>query len=436
MQGKATLILTDKDTGRVVEQIEEHNMVTNALNRIFTLPPTLVYSNETRDFFKGYLPMYQNLLKGIILFGENVPELADNIKLGDKYNILATAGDGYSGEDAMRGSFNENQSCEIENGYRFVWDFAPEKAVGTIKCLALTHRFTGNRGNLLLAGDQSSFLITPTDLSTTGYTSYFTTLFKVSGTTFLQQGKNTFYSYYVYNKTIKIMKHRINDSSALKICDNLSPVLENETVITLNLNAGSSSTTILYDPSVSKLYIVERAAVSIKSVHYYKFRYAIVNPFTCESEYETDWITTGALFESNTYEAVIFGGKFYSFGPDNTISVCSLSGALEKKIDPGITNFYHFLVYEGKLAVECKLAANGRKCIYVLENPKNLIHQPEYAYRIIDSNEIHYPYCYAYYSSAVYVMFRTDYLATINNLSAPLEKTDQHALQIRYEITN
>ena len=50
------------------------------------------------------------------------------------------------------------------------------------------------------------------------------------------------------------------------------------------------------------------------------------------------------------------------------------------------------------------------------------------------------PYCLASYNAnttgIVYIMLRTDYLATINNLASPLEKTDQHALQVRYEITN
>ena len=140
MHGKATLILTDKDTGRVVEQIEEHNMVTNALNSIFTIPPQIAFDGSSRRIFGGYLPMYQNILKGLVLFGDTIPENADDYMLGGKYSVLATAGDEYSGTDAMRGSFNASSSGEIENGYRFVWDFAPEKAVGTIKALSLTNR--------------------------------------------------------------------------------------------------------------------------------------------------------------------------------------------------------------------------------------------------------------------------------------------------------
>lgn len=435
MHGKATLILTDKDTGRVVKQIEEHNMVTNALNRIFTLPPVLAYHSESRRFFNGFLPMYQNLLKGIILFGENVPELADNIIAGDKYSIIATAGDEYAGADAMRGSFNANQSCEIENGYRFVWDFAPEKAVGTIKCISLTHRLMGNRGDLRCAGAPSYFIINPSDLSDSNYNTD-ALLFRGEGTTFLQKGKNTFYSYVVESKAVRILKYRVNDPLALKICDKLLPVLESETQISLNLNAGLTSTAFCFDPISEKIYAVESASAMVNGIAHYRMRYAIINPFTCVNEYETDWIITEAKYRMSSYKTAIFGGKYYSCGPDNIISVCSLSGALEKEIDAGITNFYNFCIFNGKVAAECKLNENGRRCLYELENPKNLIHQPEILQRIIESNEIRYPYCYVSYTNLVNIMFRTDYLATINNLSTPLEKTDRHALQIRYEITN
>lgn len=410
-------------------------MVTNALNRIFNLPPTLAYSSNSGHFFDGFLPMYQNLLKGIILFGENIPELADNVMVGDKYNILATAGDEYAGADAMRGSFNANQSCEIENGYRFVWDFAPEKAVGTIKCISLTHRLMGNRGDLRCAGAPSYFVINPSDLSDSSNNND-SILFSGEGTVFLQKGKNTFYSYVAESKAVRILKYRVNDPLALKICDDLQPVLESETRVSVNLNAGTTYTSFCYNPTYERLYLVESTSTTVNKVQYYKMRYARINPFTCENEYETDWITTGAKYRASSYKTAIFGGKYYSCGTDNIISVCSLSGALEKEIDAGITNFFNFCMFNGKVAAECKLNANGRRCLYVLDNPKTLIHQPDLAFRIIESNEIRFPYCYVSHTNKVYNMFRTDYLATINNLSSPLEKTDRHALQIRYEITD
>ena len=76
MHGKATLILTDKDTGRVVKQIEEHNMMTNALSNLFNLPPLIAYDTSSKYLFNGFLPMYNHALKGLVLFSENIPENA------------------------------------------------------------------------------------------------------------------------------------------------------------------------------------------------------------------------------------------------------------------------------------------------------------------------------------------------------------------------
>ena len=445
MHGKATLILTDKDTGRVVERREEQNMVTNALNSIFSLPPTLAYPSGSRHIFNGYLPMYNHLLKGLVLFGETLPENVYGYMPDGKYSILATAGDAYSGADAMRGSFNENQSCEIENGYRFVWDFAPEKAVGTIKCLALSHRYTGNRGNPALSGASSYYMIRPSDVSNSvNVNSFVTLLNNTSGRFFLQKGKNTFYSYSGGSTYIIIRKYRISDPLALKICDTLGPVLESETQIELGFNVNSSYSAVFYDPETERLFVSYLSYDTRNGASYWLMKYAIVNPITCEviSKVSDDWVDTEALYTSkNSSPSAVayFGGKIYFPSPNCKISVCALSGAVEKTIDLGLYELYDIVTLDGKLAADCKLASGGRRCIYFLDEPKAQILQAESPYYIqLASSEITAPYCYAapQSDSAVYIMFRTDYLATINNLASPLVKTDQHALQVRYEVTN
>ena len=431
MHGKATLILTDKDTGRIVEQIEEHNMVTNALNSIFTIPPQIAFDGSSRRIFGGYLPMYQNILKGLVLFSENVPENANDFMLGGKYPVLATAGDEYSGADTMRGSFNANSSGIIENGFRFVWDFAPEKAVGTIKCLSLTHRIHGNRGNLSIGGDGSYYMINPSDLSDNF--NNMVTLLSGTGTMFLQKGKNTFYSYVSEGTTMRILRYRIANPLELKICDTVSCVLEKDTQI--NLNIYTNSAQYFYDTKSERLYVIDISYETIKNESYYKFRYAKINPVTAEKELETDYILTGAPYNSTRYAAV-FDGKMYLLSPNYTISVCSLSGTLEKTINLGVAGFWGFVILDGKLAIDCKLTPSGRRCIRYLDGAKTETMQHQTPFMPLANDEIKLPYCIGASGGSVYLMFRTDYLATINNLSTPLNKTDQHALQVRYELTN
>lgn len=435
MHGKATLILTDKDTGRVVKQIEEHNMMTNALSNLFNLPPLIAYDTSSKYLFNGFLPMYNHALKGLVLFSENIPENAYDYMLGGKYEVLATAGEGYSGSDVMRGSFNSNQSCKIENGYRFVWDFAPEKAVGTIKCLSLTNRLLGNRGNLALSGADSAYMINPSDLSNGGYNSYVPILSGCSGTFFLQKGKGTFYSYDTGNSYIKIYKYTIPDPLALKICDKTTQTLESTTQVNLSFPSNSSYSENFYDPKSERLYVVYYDSVYVNDKQCFKFRYAKINPVTGEKETETDWITTSAPYY-HYCEIAIYDGKIYISDSTYNIYVCSLSGTLENTIKLGLNEFWGFFTLEGKLALDCRFTSSGRRCIYVLDEPKTTLMQHSSAYKPLATDEVTLPYCFATYSNAVYLMLRTDYLATINNLSTPLEKTDQHALQVRYEVTN
>ena len=431
MHGKATLILTDKDTGRVVEQIEEHNMVTNALNSIFSLPQIGAFYSSSRKVFNGYLPMYSNILKGLVLFDETIPENANDYMLGGKYSVLATAGDEYSGTDTMRGTFNASQSCEIENGYRFVWDFAPEKAVGTIKALSLTHRYLGNRGNLTLSGASSYYMVHSSDISNSSGNDSVSIL-SGAGRVFLQKGKGTFYSYSTATNAIKIMKYRIPNPLALKICDKTSGVLENETTISLAFSPTSTITS--YDPITQRLYAFYSTYQTVDGVRYLRLRYAKINPETFEKESETEYFTTGVPYTSSAKIAV-YDGKLYISASDLSIYICSLEGVVEKTINLGLYSLSSFLTIENKFAIECKLTSSGRTCIYILDEPKTQLTQYESSYIPIATNEVTLPYCLAYINTAVFLMFRTDYLATINNLATPLEKTDQHALQVRYEIT-
>ena len=436
MHGKATLILTDKDTGRVVEQREEHNLVTNALNSIFAQPPTLAYNGSSRHVFCGYLPMYANLLKGLILFGDTIPENAYDYMPDGKYSVLATAGTAYSGTDAMRGTLNENQSCEIENGYRFVWDFAPEKAIGTIRCLGLTSRFNGNRGNLALAGSASPYIMNPSDLESESYNNS-VQIVNGSGTFFLQKGRNTFYSVYAKSTNVaSIQKYKVADPLALKICDKTDAYLESETEITTANSVNSSRSVKFYDPITERLFLGYFDYYSQNNTNYYEFKYTLINPITCEIiSQSAEWIKTNAPWRTD-YCAGYYNGKLYLgiYGPK--IAVCSLSGTLERTIDPGLYSLYKFMLVDGKIACECKLAAGGRRCVYFIDEPKTQLVNDTINYVPIHTTELTAPYQYATISGTVYIMLRTDYLATINNLASPLVKTDQHALQVRYEITN
>lgn len=149
MKGRTTIILTDA-RGRQ-ERIQETNMVTGALDSLFNGSP---YGLASRGCYP-YLAQLGlagtnrddslNLAAGgLLLFGNTIEE--DEAHIFESFTnplIGCASNDAYSGDDQKRGSFNVTESGAITNGYRFVWDFATNQANGTIRCVSLSNARAG-----------------------------------------------------------------------------------------------------------------------------------------------------------------------------------------------------------------------------------------------------------------------------------------------------
>lgn len=140
LKGHAKIELKNEKTGKL-DVIEHDNMITNALNKQLTLIPLLTnISNINSEYF----PLNTNGMGGIVLFQEvlsndliNIPDEKDNPIIGYASN------DTNSGTDTRRGSRNLTESTKLDNGYRFVWDFTTSQANGQISALGLTHEGAG-----------------------------------------------------------------------------------------------------------------------------------------------------------------------------------------------------------------------------------------------------------------------------------------------------
>ena len=78
MKGKATLTLSEAATGKVVQRVEESNMVTNAISRLFNPPQEALIDTNWLEQMAAMLPMWKNILGGIILLGNTLEESKDN----------------------------------------------------------------------------------------------------------------------------------------------------------------------------------------------------------------------------------------------------------------------------------------------------------------------------------------------------------------------
>ena len=162
LKGRSTIQLFDAATGKKVLEQSDTNMVTNALDTIANMKDKMglfrwwikrysAGTNEVTDRltyspFMQMLPLYKRALGGILLWDANIPEDPSIMLPPNGVYELGHAGGPYGGADIFRGSYNENESCEISGGWRHVWDFDTDKANGMIKCLSLTSWHGGNIG--------------------------------------------------------------------------------------------------------------------------------------------------------------------------------------------------------------------------------------------------------------------------------------------------
>lgn len=146
IKGKSTIQLFDAVTNKEIKKVVNNNMVTNAINNMLNIPNDYLLDSSFKNLCDTVMPIQTSGLGGILLWDSTLPEDANLTLPPLGVNNVGYAGDAYSGANKYRGSYNTNESGAIPNGYRHVWDFATDRANGTIKSLSLTSRRGGNTG--------------------------------------------------------------------------------------------------------------------------------------------------------------------------------------------------------------------------------------------------------------------------------------------------
>lgn len=161
LKGKTIIELTDVNTGEV-ERYEDENMFTNALDEVFNRAPFFL-NNALLDRVRMVdpqeailTPIYDHALGGVLLFGQEIEEDADilyapheNEPIGIGSTTPVTAG-----EDTRIGTLNTIDSGRDGNTFRYVWDFGTSQAVGRITTVCLT----SDRGGQHFLEGKTAFL--------------------------------------------------------------------------------------------------------------------------------------------------------------------------------------------------------------------------------------------------------------------------------------
>lgn len=174
LKGKTTIILQDVKTGKI-DKIEKENMVTNAVARIWANN----FCNTLSPSDKRILPI-KNMFGGVMCFGQTLNEDANNIFPPDEGTnpLIAHAGDfaELTSPNPKLGMLDVQSSGEITNGYKWQWFFGQPQGVGTINACCLTSALGGNIGLTPVDDTYRHTLIPSMQTVATGQNSGFPTI--------------------------------------------------------------------------------------------------------------------------------------------------------------------------------------------------------------------------------------------------------------------
>lgn len=143
IKGKSVIELYNPNT-KIKQRYEDENIVTNAFKYLFGQN---IFAGANQDFMSNFLPLYKNGIGGIILFDSQIEENPNIVVAPNTVGCTGYAStNAYSGPDLSRGGMNTNETSLIDNGMKFVWDFATSQANGDIACVSLTHEKGGKVG--------------------------------------------------------------------------------------------------------------------------------------------------------------------------------------------------------------------------------------------------------------------------------------------------
>ena len=148
IQGSTIIELIDPTTCAVIERHEDSNMVTN----IFKLQTEKYYKDCLYNSVDGVSSISwpimppNDMSNGLLLFEDELN--TDPNDFVPFSSIIGKAGSAYSGSNNIIGTLNTTESDLTSNNLRkYVWDFATDRANGTIRSLGLTAKTFIDAGN-------------------------------------------------------------------------------------------------------------------------------------------------------------------------------------------------------------------------------------------------------------------------------------------------
>ena len=140
MKGHVKLEL--KKSNGDIKTVEQDNLITNAI-------PNFIANSISSKGAMSTMTDPEVMMGGVLLFADTLTEDKNNIVLPTDIDILGVGKSSNDSSIPFLGTYISSESGVVENSYKFVWDFSPSQANGTIKAIALTN---GNRDVSIYGG--------------------------------------------------------------------------------------------------------------------------------------------------------------------------------------------------------------------------------------------------------------------------------------------
>lgn len=146
-EGKTIIELKDGRTGKLLQRTEDKNMLTNALSLFYKQGGITNPSAFNRQTISQ--TALERLLGGVLLLDTAITEDATIVRVPKNVGMTANGAKGVlnSGNPTELGSWNESESgWQNDGSYKMVWDYTTSQGNGTVACVCLTSLYHGLQG--------------------------------------------------------------------------------------------------------------------------------------------------------------------------------------------------------------------------------------------------------------------------------------------------
>lgn len=436
LHGHTKIELKNEKTGEV-QVVEKDNMITNGLVNLFSQIPYMytISSVQDQNLQNNFLPLNNKAMGGILLFQETLEEDINNIvipKNSDNPIIGYASNNVNNGSDTRRGSRNLTESAKLDNGYRFVWDFATSQANGQISALGLTHADIGLNPISMNIVDTAHGKLTSRDSNIYTYVQYICDFdWNSNIATCIETIDSTH---------LRITKLKIIIGDTISINDTIGSIsVISQT--TKELSTALAQITYLHWSPSDDDYYYGMAGDSYNSGGTMYFYRISKSDYTLDTNFTFTW-RTNISYVYGYNPKLAHKNILYVGSKDRQILKVNLS----TKSVTSLNGSGMFIVNDDKREI---LHAGN---IFILEDDNTISRNNTTSFFnmgtlgdderavFIDSTKrkvLCIKTSYSYGNAYIYfnIGMLKDYLATINNLDTPVTKTSEQSMKITYTIT-